>query len=1122
MTGKIGLELHFAGDATPTDVTALVRDGSVNFSEQLFNDDKRSVQDILSFSLKHDQSLLDKVRNAADRILVHATDLVTAESLFTGALDPSASQATAQVAESISFEAIDSTWRLDEKIAYSFSIPAIIGGIPFKVCDPADTANSIFHQVCYMAGYDIDKVVPEIAETALISHCAAKAGDETYREFLDTLLFEHRLVLDDDEAGNILVRRWARDSDTYTDTVESGELSTVVPFTWSRRYIREDGAQIEWAHLQEMSNALLYRDSLPVSADGIFTGKAIAAGDYYPPDSDIEEAYQSYVENWLDKPYLERQTRIKNRDISLVSTDTQVAAFLADPGITIDLQEYEPHRARVRFRNTGGTTANIYTFEISGKALFRSSVQRALAPTTSANPREYTSRFLFNSGAADALAVALAEDAVHGDFEYTFGLNRYIQPGTTVRLQSDKNSIDTLAIIQKCDYESCRPVYHYMAVGVAEWHSITEASASGSSGAALWPIIQGIDAKIGQLDNLDDTILDAVIGEGWTETPNIPVLSFIPQLNAILLKWDRQSNLSNLKEYHVQVSENETDWYPLQFDRTDYYQGAVANYTIWNSEQCIHTLPLADGEIVSYYYRVRRVTRDNVNSSWSTSVLASTTLIDNGSFSANTIYSNLVSTEAIQTAIAQVSTSITINEDGFVGSTSDVTKDIYTPIGTRKLYMDRDELRVEKFDYGSTVGLAHNNTDIGYSGSWINTKKGQQFIINNKLWILSNYGSYCSFYVFEKNKDGAFIYQNTVNLPFISGLWMESAIQGNTIFIASYESNVAVIKAFSFNEDDTITYTGNSYSYGVQANIYIYLFDTDKIAYHGTYSSSGFLGLLDYDESTGFSLVRHTTGLGSINYALVLSTTAIGLNNQGGYWQIYDVTTGDITTSTLQPDSLQPTEAIVVETNKFIEFRASNKVFFYSWSGTTLTRGDEITLSEGEPSYGSFFPSTASNVFKANSNELEIITYLEWSAYGNTYPDIKYRRWLYNLAGNTMTIQESKSYDLTAYNIRRHISLTYHVVTVVKDGSVFNIIGTDFEADPYNTIFLTIGYLPLWQQDLLVGGGSSQITADTLNIGSIIATGEIKPNSSSFSARGINISTSIASGGIDGDIWIQI
>lgn len=497
MIGKVRLSLHFPGDSTPTEVTHLLRDGSSRFSERLFNADKRSVQDTFSFSLKHDQSLVEKVRSAVDRVLVSVTDYVTNDPLFTGALDPSATQSTAQVAESIGFEAVDSTWRLDFPISNSFSIPSTIGSSPFKVCDPADIPHSIFHQVCYMAGYTELEVTPTIASLAAPTHCAAIANDETFRDFLDTLLFEHKLVLDDDGAGHLVTRRWARIADGYDDTIDSGELSTVVPFTWSRRYVREDGARVEWSQLQEMPGALLYRDSLPVSPDGIFTGKAIAAGDYYPPDSDIEDMYQSYVENWLDKPYLERRTRIKNRDISLVATDGQTVAFTADAGIGINAQSFEPHRALVRFRNTSSVTAKIYTFEIQGKALYRNAVQKALAPVNATNPREYTSRFIFSALAANELAKALALDAVYGDFEYTFGLNRYVQPGTIVRIVSEKNGIDTEAVIQDCIYEPGRPVYQYVAVGIAEWTTAIGTLGSGSSGAALWPIIQAIDAQLG-------------------------------------------------------------------------------------------------------------------------------------------------------------------------------------------------------------------------------------------------------------------------------------------------------------------------------------------------------------------------------------------------------------------------------------------------------------------------------------------------------------------------------------------------------------------------------------------------------------------------------------------------
>lgn len=495
MIRRIGLELHFPGDPSPVSVASLYREGSGHISLRAFNDDKQSVVNTFSFSLRHDQGVVDKVRSATGNIAVYAYDPTDSSALFSGIIEPSAQQSSHQVVESLRLEAVDASHLLDEKIAASFEYPATIGAAPYKVCDPSDTAHSIFHQVVLSAGYLPIQIAATIGNTATVQHCAAKAGDETYREFLDGLLFEYGLVVDTDEAGRIITKRWTDTSGTYSDILDADDLSVVEPCTWERRYIKEDGVSVEWAETAVMDGALLYRDSLPVSSDGEFTGKPIAAGDYYPPDSDIEDVFQDFVERWLDKPYLERSTRLRNRDISLISTDSHEVLFTADDGVAQNAAEYESHRAKVRFRNTAAGTKSIYTFEIRGRALYRAAVRKTVAPDVAAKPREITTRFIFDAAAAGALANSLALDLVYGDFEYSFGLNRYIAPGTTVRLVNLKNNIDTDVLIQECDYDIGRPIYRYRAVALAEYADVP-AVTTVSGGQAMWPYVFGSNAAI--------------------------------------------------------------------------------------------------------------------------------------------------------------------------------------------------------------------------------------------------------------------------------------------------------------------------------------------------------------------------------------------------------------------------------------------------------------------------------------------------------------------------------------------------------------------------------------------------------------------------------------------------
>lgn len=530
MIERISILLHFPGDANPIDVSSLYRDGTSHFAERLFNEDKHSVQDTFSCALKHDQGIVNKFRSARGKIRIVVLDASDGSGLFSGVIEPSAAQASHQVNEDLVLEAVDATWRLDDPVAEAFQFPAAIDAAPLKVCDYSDVAHSIFHQVCLLAGYTLGEIVAGAENHATVLHCAARAGEETYREFLDGLLSEHSLVLDDDGLGRLTTRRWTRADPGYDMILDGDDLSVVEPVVWARRYIPEDGVRLEWSEAKVIDDALLFRDSLPVSAQGEFTGQPIAPGDYYPADSDIEDVYQDYVERWLDRPYLERATRLKNKDLSLITTDQAQVVFQAETGIVKESEAFEWGRAKVRFQNVSASIKKMLSFEVRGRALIRSSIKSITAPENAKNPKTVTSRFLFNEASAIAYANAQALDIEYADFEYTFGLNRYLESGTVVRLINQKNNIDTRAIIQDCEFDIGRPVYRYKAIGLAEESSVASTS-SVSSGTAAWPYLNSIDAKM------------ASYAQNVPPTNNVTNLAFSSEQNPsgmidVTVSWD--------------------------------------------------------------------------------------------------------------------------------------------------------------------------------------------------------------------------------------------------------------------------------------------------------------------------------------------------------------------------------------------------------------------------------------------------------------------------------------------------------------------------------------------------------------------------------------------------------
>jgi hypothetical protein len=387
---RVRLSLHFPGDEAPIDVSHLVIWKSVSIDQQFCSDEYRSSVDTFSFSLKHNLAIVAKLRDAHARILASAQDLVSGNPLFKGAIEPTAAQSVDQFMHNIDLQAVDNSWRLDEPIASSFTAPEEIGLPGFYLYNSSDTLHSLVHVFLLAAGYDAREIATGVFPD-IIPHLSVTAGDETYRQLLDDLLFEHGYVLHPDERGIFSIKRWRHEGEDSDEELGGEDLSVVVPLAWNKSAEYRDGAKVVWSEPEIVEGALVYRDSLPLSSDGVFEGKSIAAGDYYPSDSDIEDVYQDFVESWLDTPYLSRSTRLKNKDLSLIATSEHEVLFAADEGVVLEHQEFEGLRARVRFRNTRSATAKIYYFEIRAKALVRLALHNVVAPEGSRSAQKPSS-----------------------------------------------------------------------------------------------------------------------------------------------------------------------------------------------------------------------------------------------------------------------------------------------------------------------------------------------------------------------------------------------------------------------------------------------------------------------------------------------------------------------------------------------------------------------------------------------------------------------------------------------------------------------------------------------------------------------------------------------------------
>jgi len=485
MIRRITVELAFPGESIWTDVSGLVRYPSWNIDEAAFSSEKRSAVDKFSCNLKYDATILGKLRAADARIWIRVKNALDASALFFGVVEPSVANETSDHVGEISLEAVDNSWRLDEKVSTTRQLPALVASSGYKLWDPTDPTHSIAHVMLADAGYSTAEISAAISNTIVIKSFSAIKDESTYRELLDVLFTEYGYVIHPDESGVLTLLPWK----PTTTAIELGpdDLSTVVPFKFENRADYRDSAKVTWAELEILYGVLVYRADLPVDSDGNFTGEAIASADFYPKDSDIEDIYQTYVQKWLDKPYLARETRLANKDLTLVATSGATISFEADDGIAVDINLFESHQARVRFLNSATTTGKIRIFEIYADALVRKKIgtEKALPLGTETNAREYASQYLFDKTSAQALATALAED-LYAEEQYSFGCNQVLGLGSRVKLIEARNGTSVHAVITRRKRSSAKAYIEYEAIQLLTVAGITVTSQSQTM-SKVWP-----------------------------------------------------------------------------------------------------------------------------------------------------------------------------------------------------------------------------------------------------------------------------------------------------------------------------------------------------------------------------------------------------------------------------------------------------------------------------------------------------------------------------------------------------------------------------------------------------------------------------------------------------------
>lgn len=183
----------------------------------------------------------------------------------------------------IEWEGVDSAWALKNVLSSGLSYSNK------KVCDPADTANSLVHLLLTSAGILSSDINITVTIASTIPLLSLNADDSEYFEILSELLYYYGCSLNVAADGSFYVYRWADDNvpdKTTLDAWPSSESS----FAANRNDIDSNRVQVKWSKVNTYSNRTIINVNANLDIEPLSGGK-------YPPDGSTEHQIDRELDN---------------------------------------------------------------------------------------------------------------------------------------------------------------------------------------------------------------------------------------------------------------------------------------------------------------------------------------------------------------------------------------------------------------------------------------------------------------------------------------------------------------------------------------------------------------------------------------------------------------------------------------------------------------------------------------------------------------------------------------------------------------------------------------------------------------------------------------------------------
>lgn len=463
------------------DISALADSRKLSIQRNSCTTEFKSAIDSASFTLQPKPALYD-LRAEVVNILMEATDNANHAYvriskrntmpdedpvIFLGVVDASSiSITTLRIPQAITIQCQDiSIVNLD-------NVPSQY--IVLENKKTSEIVRTLIEHAGFVVGSVDIKAEDDVYHRAFVAY---SDKDDTYRDYIDTLLFEAGgYALDCGKNGlmNIIRIRigenteGARLVDNYLDA-EGINSSTSI--------LDSDGIKLKWSTIAEThpdSPQTVYVDDINREIDdetGILKGDEILPGEYWPENGNIDKTYFEYEAEFLDREYQSGQKKNVNEDLSLILVKNVSASVnvWTEDGVQLNPEDvfdypipagfeeetnpaYYPDKAWWLLHNKSGQNLNLTSFSIQGDCIYRDRINTLLMPSTSAKPEEYESVYIYTAEQAQKFARFYHDIKKYARTQHSWSELGIVEVGSLVKIAHKTTDIGQVAYVVQVTY----------------------------------------------------------------------------------------------------------------------------------------------------------------------------------------------------------------------------------------------------------------------------------------------------------------------------------------------------------------------------------------------------------------------------------------------------------------------------------------------------------------------------------------------------------------------------------------------------------------------------------------------------------------------------------------------